>query len=133
MSKPKSCTARIRLSFEKKGVGLGRTNDSALLKFKSEHFESGSESISIIDDKNGSISDRIAQCVCLALKPPRTLSLQPTIPSNLDPNVRVRSDGKSNVFVEIKSDDIPSLRASINSYLRLADASYRCIIKGSAE
>ena len=128
MSKPKSCTARIRLSFEIKGVGLGRTNDSTFPKFKS-----GSESISIIDDKNGSISDRIAQCVCLALKPPRTLSLQPTIPSSLDPNVRVRSDGKSDVFIEIKSDDIPSLRASINSYLRLADASYKCIIEGRAE
>lgn len=133
MSKPKSCTARIRLSFEKKGVGLGRINDSALPKSKSKHFDSGSESISIIEDKNGSISDRIAQCVCLALKPPRTLSLQPTIPSNLDPNVRVRSDGKSNVFIEIESDDIPSLRASINSYLRLADASYKCIVEGSAE
>ena len=133
MSKPKSCTARIRLSFERKGVGLGRTNDSALPKSKSKHYESGSESISIIDDKNGSISDRIAQCVCLALKPPGTLSLQQTIPSNLDPNVRVRSDGKSNVFIEIRLDDIPSLRASINSYLRLANASYKCIIEGSAD
>jgi hypothetical protein len=133
VSKPKSCTARIRLSFEKKGVGLGRINDSALPKSKSKNFESGSESISIIDDKNGSISYRIAQCVCLALKPPRTLPLQPTIPSNLDPNVRVHSDGKSNVFIEIKSDDIPFLRASINSYLRLANASYKCIIEGSAE
>lgn len=132
MSKPKSCTVRIRLSFEIKGVGIGRTNDSALPKSKSKHYESGSESISINEDKGGSISDRIAQCVCLALKPPRTLSLQLTIPSNLDPNVRVRSDGKSNVFIEIKSDDIPSLRASINSYLRLADASYKCIIEGSA-
>ena len=133
MSKPKSCTARIRLSFEKKGVGLGRTNDSALPKSKSKHFESGSESISFNDDKNGSISDRIAKCVCVALEPPRTLSLHPTIPSNLDPNVRVRSDGKSNVFIEIESDDIPSLRASINSYLRLADASYKCIVEGSAD
>ncbi len=132
MSKPKSCTARVWLSFKIKGVGLGRTNDSALPKSKSKPYDSGSESISINEDKGGSISDRIAQCVCLALKPPRTLSLQPTIPSNLDPNVRVRSDGKSNVFIEIKSDDIPSLRASINSYLRLADASYKCIIEGSA-
>jgi hypothetical protein len=115
-----------------KGVGLGRINDSTLPKSKSKHFESGS-SLSIIDDKNGSISDRIAHCVCLALKPPWTLSLQLTIPSNLDPNVRVRSDSKSNVFIEIESDDIPSLRASINSYLRLADASYKCIVEGSAE
>ena len=133
MSKPKSCTARIRLSFEKKGVGLGRTNDSALPKSKSKHYESGSESISINEDNGGSISDRIAQCVCVALNPPRPLSLQPTIPSNLDPNVRVRSDGKSNAFIEIESYDIPSLRASINSYLRLANASYKCIIEGNAD
>jgi hypothetical protein len=132
VSKPKSCTVRIRLSFEIKGVGIGRTNDSALPKSKSKHFEPGSGSISINDDKNGSVSYRIAQCVCLALKPSRTLSLQPAIPSNLDPNIIVRSDGKTNVFIEIESDDIPSLRASINSYLRLADASYKCIIEGSA-
>ena len=133
MSKPKSCTARIRLSFERKGVGLGRTNYSALPKSKSKHYESGSESISINEDNGGFISDRIAQCVCVALNPPRTLSLQPTIPSNLDPNVRVRSDGKSNAFIEIESYDIPSLRASINSYLRLANASYKCIIEGNAD
>ena len=133
MSKPKSCTARIRLSFEKKGVELGRTNDSALPRSKSKHYESGSESISINEDNGGSISDRIAQCVCVALMPPRTFSLQPTIPSNLDPNVRVRSDGKSNAVIEIESYDIPSLRASINSYLRLANASYKCIIEGSED
>ena len=133
MSKPKSCTARIRLSFEKKGVGLGRTNDSALPRSKSKHYESGSESISINEENGGSISDRIAQCVCVALKPPNTLSLRSTIPSDLDPNVRVRSGGKSNVFIEIESDDIPSLRANINSYLRLANASYKCIIEGSAD
>jgi tRNA threonylcarbamoyladenosine modification (KEOPS) complex Pcc1 subunit len=131
VSKPKSCTARIRLSFEKKGVGLGMTNDSALPKSKSKHYESGTESISI--NESGSISDRIAQCVCVALKPPKTLTLRPTIPSDLDPNVRVRSGGKSNVFIEIESDDIPSLRANINSYLRLANASYKCIIEGSAD
>jgi tRNA threonylcarbamoyladenosine modification (KEOPS) complex Pcc1 subunit len=130
---PKSCTARIRLSFEKKGVGLGRTNDSTLPNSKSKHYESGSESISLNEDYGGSISDRIAQCVCVALKPPRTFSLRPTIPSNLDPNVRVRSDSKSNVFIEIESEDIPSLRASINTYLRLAEASYKCIIEGSAD
>ena len=133
MSKPKSCTARIRLSFEKKGAELGRTNDSPLPKPKSKHYDSSSESISIDEDKGNSISDRIAECVCVALKPPRTLSLKPTIRSNMDPNVRVRSDSKSDVFIEIESNDIPSLRASINSYLRLANASYKCIIEGSAD
>jgi tRNA threonylcarbamoyladenosine modification (KEOPS) complex Pcc1 subunit len=133
VSKPKSCTARIRLSFEKNGVALGRTNDSSFPKSMSKHYVSGSESISINEYKRDSISDRIAQCVCVALKPPRTLSLQPTYPSNMDPNVRVRSDSKSNVFIEIESKDIPSLRANINSYLRLANASYECIIEGSAD
>jgi tRNA threonylcarbamoyladenosine modification (KEOPS) complex Pcc1 subunit len=133
VSKPKSCTARIRLSFEKNRVALRRTNDSSFPKSMSKHYVSGSESISINEYKGDSISERIAQCVCVALKPPRTFSLRPTIPSNLDPNVRVRSDSKSNVFIEIESDDIPSLRASINSYLRLADASYKCIVEGSAE
>jgi tRNA threonylcarbamoyladenosine modification (KEOPS) complex Pcc1 subunit len=33
----------------------------------------------------------------------------------------------SDIFFRIETDDIASLRASINSYLRLADASYRCI------
>ncbi len=33
----------------------------------------------------------------------------------------------SDVIFKIETDDIASLRASINSYLRLADASYRCI------
>jgi tRNA threonylcarbamoyladenosine modification (KEOPS) complex Pcc1 subunit len=33
----------------------------------------------------------------------------------------------SDIIFKIETDDIASLRASINSYLRLADASYRCI------
>jgi tRNA threonylcarbamoyladenosine modification (KEOPS) complex Pcc1 subunit len=33
----------------------------------------------------------------------------------------------SDVIFTIETGDITSLRASINSYIRLADASYRCI------
>lgn len=33
----------------------------------------------------------------------------------------------SNIIFTIETDDIASLRASINSYIRLADASYKCI------
>lgn len=33
----------------------------------------------------------------------------------------------SDVIFTIETGDIASLRASINSYIRLADASYRCI------
>lgn len=34
----------------------------------------------------------------------------------------------SDVIFTIETNDISSLRASINSYLRLADASYKCIV-----
>lgn len=33
----------------------------------------------------------------------------------------------SDIIFEVETPDIVSLRASINSYIRLADASYRCI------
>jgi tRNA threonylcarbamoyladenosine modification (KEOPS) complex Pcc1 subunit len=33
----------------------------------------------------------------------------------------------SDIVFTIETNDIASLRASVNSYLRLADASYRCI------
>lgn len=33
----------------------------------------------------------------------------------------------SDIIFTIETDDIASLRASINSYIRLADASYKCI------
>jgi tRNA threonylcarbamoyladenosine modification (KEOPS) complex Pcc1 subunit len=76
------------------------------------------------------------------LKPPMTFSSSCTPsssltlrvnPSNLDNNTKVSYDDNSNVFIEIESDDIPSLRASINSYLGLAHASYRCIAEGNLE
>ena len=38
----------------------------------------------------------------------------------------IRLDVNTLVF-EAKSDNLAALRASVNSYLRLADASYRCL------
>jgi tRNA threonylcarbamoyladenosine modification (KEOPS) complex Pcc1 subunit len=116
VSKPKSCTAKIQLSFEKKGTGLKKTDIGSVDKVK-----------------NRSSPYSIAQSVSVALKPPRTLSSSSEDPSDFDANVRVSSDEKSNVFIEIESDDIPSLRASINSYLQLADASCKCITEESAD
>ncbi|HEU4823056.1 MAG TPA: KEOPS complex subunit Pcc1 [Nitrososphaeraceae archaeon] len=111
MSKPKSCTAKIQISFWKKETKLKRKG--------------------------------IVQSISIALQPPMTFSpsasahlSSPTSranPSNLDINTKVSCDDNSNVFIEIESDDIPSLRAGINSYLRLADASYRCIAEGNLE
>lgn len=37
----------------------------------------------------------------------------------------------SSVIFKIETDDIASLRANVNSYLRLVDASYRCIESSS--
>lgn len=110
-SRPKSCTAKIQLSLGKKETKLKRKG--------------------------------IVQSISIALKPPMTLSSSSGAPlssptpranlTNLDINAKVSCDDSSDVFIEIESDDIPSLRASINSYLRLADASYRCIAGGNLE
>ena len=116
MSKPKNCTAKIRLSFKKKGTGLKKTDIGSADKVK-----------------NRSSPYSVAQSVSVALKPLRTFSSSSADPSDFDANVRVSSDEKSNVFIEIESDDIPSLRASINSYLQLADASCKCITEESAD
>jgi tRNA threonylcarbamoyladenosine modification (KEOPS) complex Pcc1 subunit len=39
----------------------------------------------------------------------------------------------SSIIFKIATDDLASLRANINSYLRLADASYRCIESSSSQ
>jgi tRNA threonylcarbamoyladenosine modification (KEOPS) complex Pcc1 subunit len=116
VSKPKSCTAKIRLSFEKKETDLKKTDIGSADKVR-----------------NRPSSCSVAQSVSAALKPLGTLSSSAADPSDFDANVRVSSDEKSNVFIEIESDDIPSLRASINSYLQLADASCKCITEESAD
>ena len=77
-----------------------------------------------ISFKNKSIATQnyIAKCICSALKPD-TKRL-----SDSSEKIKISSDA-SNVFIEIEADNIPSLRANINSYLRLIDTSYKCITK----
>jgi hypothetical protein len=137
--RPKSCTAKIQLSFGEKETKLNRKGGSKSPKFMCRHSKSFSDN-SALEHRKSSHS-RIAQSVSIALKPPTTLSsgthssslTSRVNPSNLDINTKVSYDDNSNVFIEIESDNIPSLRASINSYLRLADASYRCIAGGNLE
>jgi tRNA threonylcarbamoyladenosine modification (KEOPS) complex Pcc1 subunit len=70
-------------------------------------------------------SNLMAKSISFALNPSSFLSSSSA--SNFETSTRIYHDNNSNVFVEIESKDIPVLRASINSYLRLADASYQCI------
>jgi tRNA threonylcarbamoyladenosine modification (KEOPS) complex Pcc1 subunit len=60
-----------------------------------------------------------------------------SIYSALNPDIKISSDSGaktkisvhvSNLVIEIETDDIPSLRAIVNSYLRLVNASYKCIV-----
>jgi tRNA threonylcarbamoyladenosine modification (KEOPS) complex Pcc1 subunit len=55
----------------------------------------------------------------------------------LDPEIKLSSDsgavtrislGVPELFIEIEAEDIPKLRAIINSYLRLVNAAYKCIV-----
>lgn len=141
MSRPKSCKAKIQLSFGEKETKLKRKGGSKSPKFI--HGDSKSLFDNSALDHRRSSHSRIAQSVSIALKPPMTFasssgttssSLTSRVnPSNLDINTKISYDDNSNVFMEIESDDLPSLRASINSYLRLADASYRCIAEGNLE
>lgn len=141
MSRRKSCTARIQLFFGKQGTKLKRKGGSESPKPKSGQYKSFENNTLWNSEPKYS---RIAQSVGVALKPPWTLSFSYSPPSlslsrssferathNLDANIKVSYDDNSNVYIEIESDDIPTLRASINSYLRLADASYRCIAEGN--
>jgi tRNA threonylcarbamoyladenosine modification (KEOPS) complex Pcc1 subunit len=74
-----------------------------------------------ISFKNTSLSTHsLAKCICSALKPDIDLS------SYSREKIKISSDS-SNVFIEIWADNIPSLRANINSYLRLINTSYKCI------
>jgi hypothetical protein len=129
VSRRRSCTAKIQLSFGRRPIGIGKTEISAY-NSKPKYFAQNSNATSMSDDKHVSSSYRLAQCVSLALRPPRTIPLLPANSAGLDTGVKVTSDDKSNVFIEIESNDISSLRAIINSYLGLADASYKCITQG---
>jgi hypothetical protein len=140
VSRPKSCTAKIQLSFRKKETKLKRKGDSKSPKFVYGHPKSFSDNSAL--EHRRSLHSRIAQSVSIALKPPMTFSTSGISScsltsrlntSNLDINTGVSYDDNSNVLIEIESDNVPSLRASINSYLRLADASYRCIAEGNLD
>jgi len=59
-----------------------------------------------------------------------------SIYSALNPDTKISSDSEAitrisvhanNLFIEIEADNIASLRAIINSYLRLINVSYKCI------
>jgi tRNA threonylcarbamoyladenosine modification (KEOPS) complex Pcc1 subunit len=65
-------------------------------------------------------SSRIAASIRHALAP--DLRLMPA--TDCIPEISIKS---SKVIYKIETSDIASLRASINSYLRLADASYKCL------
>lgn len=65
-------------------------------------------------------SKRVAAGICQALAP--DLRLTPSTGSRAEIFLK-----NSEVIFKIETSDIASMRASINSYLRLADASYKCL------
>jgi tRNA threonylcarbamoyladenosine modification (KEOPS) complex Pcc1 subunit len=65
-------------------------------------------------------SKRVAAGICHALAP--DLRLMPSTGSRAEIFSK-----NSEVIFKIETSNIASLRASINSYLRLADASYKCL------
>jgi tRNA threonylcarbamoyladenosine modification (KEOPS) complex Pcc1 subunit len=65
-------------------------------------------------------SKRIAASIYHALAP--DLHMMPTSNSRTALSLK-----ETDVVFRIETIDIASLRASVNSYLRLADASYKCL------
>jgi tRNA threonylcarbamoyladenosine modification (KEOPS) complex Pcc1 subunit len=152
MLKPRNCVASIQLSFAKRERKLKRRRNS---RFSNSDFISSKGCSDGHKLKQSMSSDlHFVRSICMAIKPPLTHSLsnsfrpssRPSLPSliphstpsganpsNVDVGTRVSYDDRSNVYLEIESYNISSLRASINSYLRLADASYRCIAEGDLE
>src|SRR5215216_4212677 len=63
---------------------------------------------------------RLAAGICRALAP--DLRFPPSTGSRAEIFLK-----NSEVIFKIETSDIASMRASINSYLRLADASYKCL------
>jgi tRNA threonylcarbamoyladenosine modification (KEOPS) complex Pcc1 subunit len=56
-------------------------------------------------------------------------ALDPEIRHSYDSGVVTRiSISVPDLLIEVESDDVPKLRAIINSYLRLANAAYKCIL-----
>ena len=146
MLRPRNCAASIQLSFGKKETRLKRMRGSRSPNSKIIHSKPYFEGNTLGQSKSSLV--HFAKSMCMAIKPPITYSPYPShssssspIPSsppsgatpNIDVNTRVSYDDHSNVHIEIESYNISSLRASINSYLRLADASYKCIVEGELE
>ncbi len=65
-------------------------------------------------------SNRIAASIYHALAP--DLVTMPSSDSRTNLSLK-----ETHVIIDIESSDIASLRASLNSFLRLADASYKCL------
>lgn len=65
-------------------------------------------------------SKRVAAGICHALAP--DIRLTPSTDCRAEISLE-----NSEIVFKIETSDIASLRASINSYLRLADASYKCL------
>jgi tRNA threonylcarbamoyladenosine modification (KEOPS) complex Pcc1 subunit len=56
-------------------------------------------------------------------------ALDPEIRHSYDSGVIIRiSINVPDLLIEVESDDVPRLRAIINSYLRLVSAAYKCIV-----
>ncbi len=62
----------------------------------------------------------IAACICDALAP--DLRLLATTDCRAEVSLK-----ETKLVFNLEAADLASLRASVNSYLRLADASYRCL------
>lgn len=147
MLRPRNCAASIQLSFGKKETRLKRKRGSRSPNSKFILSKSNFDGNTLGQSKSSLV--HFAKSMCMAIKPPITYSPYPSHssssspvpsshssgvnPSNIDVNTRVSYDDHSNVYIEIESYNISSLRASINSYLRLADASYKCIVEGELE
>jgi transcription factor Pcc1 len=150
--KPGNCVASIKLSFGKKEHKLKRRRNSR--SPNSDFVSSKLRSDGHKFEQSMHLDVHFVKSICMAIKPPLTYSppytsspsSHPSFPSliphsnqpgadpmNIDASTRVSYDDRSNVYIEIESHNISSLRASINSYLRLADASFRCIVEGNLE
>jgi tRNA threonylcarbamoyladenosine modification (KEOPS) complex Pcc1 subunit len=66
-------------------------------------------------------STLIAKCIYSALNPDAEISFDSGAITRISVHIRSLS-------IEIETDDIPSLRAIVNSYLRLVNTSYKCIV-----
>lgn len=68
-------------------------------------------------------SGRVAGSICAALAP----DLKRLLKDDDEEGRAEISLSGSNIIFRVETGDLATLRASVNSYLRLADASYKCI------